>query len=228
MAVIVDRLRRRPRPASSSGLRTALRLLRNELRIALLHQMARRRARALAGERSLKIQLGCGPKPKPGWVNVDMVPQADFQLDLRKPLPFATGSAALIYAEHFFEHLDHPGPAAPMLRECHRILEPGGRLSLSVPGVEWHLERYVANDREWFDSERTSGQRPPWVETPIDSLNYFFRQDGEHRYAYDTETLLLRVAQAGFVDVATRDFDPELDSPDRRWSLCVDGRKPTD
>lgn len=43
-------------------------------------------------------------------------------------------------------------------------------------------------------------------------MSFRFRQGAEHRYAYDAETLPLRLADAGFVDCRVRQFDPALDS----------------
>jgi hypothetical protein len=58
-------------------------------------------------------------------------------------------------------------------------------------------------------------------------VNYVFRQGREHKYAYDEETLVRVVGDAGFVDVARRAFNPEMDAPNHKLgSLCVIGRKP--
>ena len=93
-----------------------------------------------------RLHLACGDHGKTGWINVDLFgPGADLRLDLREPLPFSSNTITEIYTEHFFEHLDYPNvldslgwnletPNAPseallFLRECRRVLAPGG-----VPG----------------------------------------------------------------------------------------------
>jgi hypothetical protein len=58
------------------------------------------------------------------------------------------------------------------------------------------------------------------------SVNHFFRQGEEHKYAYDEETLTEIMVEAGFVDVGRRQWDAALDLPERRdGTLYVDGRK---
>jgi hypothetical protein len=55
----------------------------------------------------------------------------------------------------------------------------------------------------------------------------FLRQDGEHRFAYDEETLSKVLGLAGFNEIKRDDFDPELDSEHRRvGSLFISARKP--
>lgn len=78
---------------------------------------------------------------KPGWLDVDLVPDADLQLDLREPLPFPDRCAATAYSEHFFEHLDYPGAAERFLEECHRVLDVGGMISIGVPDTERILRK---------------------------------------------------------------------------------------
>ena len=50
----------------------------------------------------------------------------------------------------------------------------------------------------------------------MEQINYHFRQDGDHRFAYDFVTLGQALSSAGFQDVKRRDFDPNLDSLDRK------------
>jgi hypothetical protein len=59
-------------------------------------------------------------------------------------------------------------------------------------------------------------------------INYIFRQDGQHRYAYDAETLGQILAGAGFSNVRVREFDPALDSARRADvnSLYMEARVP--
>lgn len=76
----------------------------------------------------MKINLGCGSLPEPGFVNVDMWPQPG--VDLVHDLdvfrwPFKDGEAEEIRAFDVYEHVDHP---LEFMGECHRILEPGGIL----------------------------------------------------------------------------------------------------
>ena len=59
------------------------------------------------------------------------------------------------------------------------------------------------------------------------SVNYFFRQAGEHKYAYDEETLVQLISECGFANVRARPWDAEIDLESRRiGTLYVDAEKP--
>jgi len=57
-------------------------------------------------------------------------------LDLNQPLPFPAGDFDLIYSIEVFEHLHRP---YDVLKECHRVLKPGGYLVVSTPNI-LHLQ----------------------------------------------------------------------------------------
>lgn len=83
------------------------------------------------GQRGLDV--GCGPKKRPGFIGVDICacPGVDVICDLEAgTLPFAAESFDVVYAKHVFEHI-HNFDA--LLAEISRILKPGGRLLVSVP-----------------------------------------------------------------------------------------------
>lgn len=80
-----------------------------------------------------KLNLGCGRFPKDGFVNVDWVdnPGVDVVHDLTSlPYPFEAGTFELVEADHVLEHLPE---VFAVMAEIHRILKPGGKLSLRVP-----------------------------------------------------------------------------------------------
>jgi hypothetical protein len=61
------------------------------------------------------------------------------------------------------------------------------------------------------------------------SVNYFFRQNGQHRYAYDFPTLAGALKESGFVNARRRSWDARLDLESRRsGTLYVDAEKPKD
>jgi len=211
----------------TGGLRQAFVNLRSELRIWRRHIKGVGVARQLMADASDKLHLGCGPNHKAGWLNVDLSGAADLKLDLREPLPFPDNRFSIIYNEHFFEHVDYPGPATDLLKQCLRVLKPGGVTRIGVPDTEWPLQEYcgVRND-DYFRIARQSWH-PAWCTTPMEQINYHFRQDGEHRFAYDFETLQKILLQAGFVNVSRVDFDPAIDSESRKTgTLYVTANKP--
>jgi len=202
-----------------------------------VHRAGLKKAATLSSVRPLQLNLGSGFHPKAGWINIDLIDgRADLQLDLREQLPFADNSVAHIYTEHFFEHLDFanaddstsweldtprsPSDALTLLRECRRVLVPGGRLDVVVPDAEAILHAYAARRSEPFKKDDWWG--PSWCDTPMHLVNYLFRQGSEHQYAYDFETLRHTLTLAGFTDVRRREFDPSVDAENHRiGSLCV-------
>lgn len=207
-----------PRP-----LRTAGRNLQREIQIATLHGRGVRAAKALRDERELKLNFGCGSNKKQGWVNIDLLTGSDLQLDARRPIPLPDGCAAIVYSEHFFEHLEHPSETNLFLNECFRLLRSKGLFSVGVPDTEWVLDATA----DWIEAAKRHGWHPG-CSTKMERLNDHFRQGGEHKYAWDFETLEKTLQNAGFGNIRRRDFDPELDA---KWRECgtlyVDAVRPS-
>ncbi len=212
---------------STRGTREARRALARELVLSRRHLASVRKARQLAGATGLKLHLACGPNLKPGWLNIDLfAPRADLRLDLREPLPLADSSVAVIFSEHFVEHLAYPGEVGHLLRESLRVLQPGGLFSVGVPDTEPLLNAYAAGDEATFRTYQEHWH-PSWCNTPMHQVNYHFRQGTQHKYAYDFATLAQILEAAGFGPISRREFDPNLDSAARRYgTLYVDARKP--
>src|SRR5215469_10745825 len=211
---------------TSHGVQNASRQLRNELRTQTLHKASVKKAKILAPATKHRLNLACGPNRKEGWINIDLIDTADLKLDLRERLPFSDESVEVIYNEHFFEHLNYPSEVQSFLRECYRVLVPGGSFSVSVPDAEPLLIAYTNHDEQLFKFVRQMRWHPDWCDTPMHHVNYMFRQGEEHKYAYDCETLALILRRAGFEEVSRRDFDATLDSESRRESLFMKARKP--
>jgi len=214
----------------------------SELRLAAKRMLTARSVRKkLVSQKGGRINVGCGKNPIQGWINLDVFSQKDVWFwDCRSGLPFSDGAVAAIYAEHFFEHLDLESEARPFLRECLRCLQPGGVLRLAVPDAGAYVRAYSGPWEPLADIRpllRTAdGWRDGWLgevyQTRMQFINTVFRQGYEHKYAYDAETLVLIMRQAGFSDVIVQQFgisiDPKM-APDtdarRKESLYVEGIK---
>lgn len=64
--------------------------------------------------------------------------------DLRNGIPFSDRSFDGVYHSHFLEHLDRE-VAPAVVRECRRVLKPGGTLRVVVPDLECRILRYCAS-----------------------------------------------------------------------------------
>lgn len=212
----------------STGLKRAIRNALDEFAIQRRHHASVKRVKQLSANSQLKLNVGCGKNIKSGWINIDLFSKAaDFHLDVREDLPFPDEAASFVYSEHFFEHLEFPEQAMKFLRESWRVLIPGGVFSVGVPDTEWPLRAYVTGDEEYFRFARGASWYPKWCNTRMHTVNFHFRQNAEHKYAYDFETLARVLDESGFVSIARRPFNSNLDSEARRiGTLYVDARKP--
>jgi SAM-dependent methyltransferase len=162
-----------------------------------------------------KLQLGTGSNPLPGWLNTDLLPDTypDHRgkilfLDATKPFPLDAMTFDYIFSEHQIEHVTEP-EARSMLKECFRILRPGGRVRIATPDLSAILSLYEdpLEDRkrhyiDWvvtrFLPNVQSGNKRCYV------INQMFMAY-KHRFIYDQETLAAIVRDAGFVDVVRRE-----------------------
>jgi len=167
-------------------------------------QARRRTARKLAAlpPKDLLVNIGCGPSPLAGWVNVDIArgPRVDVVWDLRRGLPFADNSCAAIFSEHVIEHLSKTD-GENLLRECHRVLQPGAVLRLSTPDARRFLCSY-ASDGQFLNHP----EFPEPIESPLDRVNMMMRENGQHLWVYDFPSLSLALKRAGFSTVVEQEF----------------------
>jgi predicted SAM-dependent methyltransferase len=150
----------------------------------------------------LRLHLGCGQAPIPGWVNIDVqaLPGVDRVLDVRDGLPYR--DVAAIYAEHFLEHLDVAEGLA-CLAECRRVLAPDGILRISTPNLDWV-----------FATHYRHGQWPTDQDAISDcfQLNRAFHGWG-HRFLYNRPALVAALTAAGFSKISMHRYG-ESDVPE--------------
>ncbi len=90
------------------------------------------------------LNLGCGSRYHPAWTNVDFAPEdpAVLSHDLRRGIPFPDEEFDVVYHSHVLEHFSRRG-ARGFLRECRRVLKPGGTLRVAVPDLELIAKTYL-------------------------------------------------------------------------------------
>ena len=62
-------------------------------------------------------------------------------LNLAKPFPFPNDTIQFIYSSHVLEHL-HRSAAENCIRECWRVLAPGGIVRIAVPDLDQVISSY--------------------------------------------------------------------------------------
>jgi len=90
-------------------------------------------SRDLEAGRLLRLDIGCGPAPTPGFLGVDQVelPGVAIVADLNRGLPeLPDNSVGEIVTNHCLEHVSE---FIGLMRELHRVTAPGGRITITVP-----------------------------------------------------------------------------------------------
>lgn len=181
-------------------------------------------------ETPVKINLGSGHWKFEGWVNVDIDAESrpEVLADLSTDLPFRDGCAAFMHTEDFIDQLDI-GAAARFLRECHRILKPGGVIRVLTPDVEKLASMYLNQPDALKTLWREHVGVPLQYGTAAEILNIGMRFAG-HTFLYDAETLGALARDCGFearrVTFNESEFPElrglDLRSPDNAISMYFD------
>jgi predicted SAM-dependent methyltransferase len=187
-------------------------------------------ARIRQGHPTLRVNLGCGPFPAAGWLNVDGVaPQADLIQYLGHKLNLPDRCASLAFSEHVLEHLQFPEQTQTFMSEAFRILKPGGHFRVIVPDAQKMMEAYVAANSQ------SLRQPAPLERTEIDAVNKLFREGSFHRFAWDFDFLKMELERVGFAktrrarfrDSTVHELNIDFDQPERvGQSLYVETCRP--
>jgi SAM-dependent methyltransferase len=161
--------------------------------------------------------------------------------NLKRGIPFPDGTFDVVYHSHVLEHLERD-EAPGFLRECRRVLKPGGVLRVVVPDLEQLARRYVgvverspdgasaaehaAAVDEIFDQmvlrvPRARAEQPALVrllETVF--VGDMARSGTMHRWMYDRFSLGRLLGDAGFVNAKT--FDAGTSQIEGWVAFCLD------
>lgn len=152
----------------------------------------------MTGETTTKINLGSGHYKLDGWINVDI----DFDsrpsviADLSAGLPFRDGTADFMHSEDFIDQLDLE-TAARFLKECYRVLKPGGVIRVLTPDVEKLCRLYLDDPDALKALWRDHVGVPLKFGTTAEIVNLGMRFAG-HTFLYDAETFARLAWDCGF------------------------------
>jgi predicted SAM-dependent methyltransferase len=122
---------------------------------------------------TLKLDLGSGNRPTPGFKAVDITGEPDYLVDLfQYPWPFKDRSVSEVVSNHLIEHIPHYRPEYNgvdgfwmFFNELHRIMRKGAKATFSCP--------YFKADRGFWDPSHTryihemnfTYLNPAWLES---------------------------------------------------------------
>jgi SAM-dependent methyltransferase len=170
--------------------------------------------------RAHRIEIGAGPYPTPGYVHVDLDPEAE-HLEALAPgdaLPFPDGWATELLAIHILEHVPPPRLEAT-LREWLRVLAPGGVLRVHVPDSAALMRAWLATrgpERWALNAALTGVYASKDVRGPDELAEL-----ADHQTMFDAELLRDVLAAAGFAEIEDR-TDRETDRHTLGWRPLVD------
>jgi len=228
----------------------------------------------------IRLNLGCGLQAPSGWVNVDgswnarlakfpvirkmfaavnvlppdkaAVPWSSniYIHDIRKPLPFADGSASAVFASHVLEHL-YREEAQQLIRESLRVLCPGGVLRVIVPDLEAIVQDYCKGRSAVQPQAEEPAASPPAdilnqrllmrSESPPNRNLLYWLYDSwndfhSHKWMYDADSLTVLFRSMGYIDIQRKANGDSLiegigavEDPSRILNgagVCIEGRKP--
>ena len=160
----------------------------------------------------IRLNVGCGNKYMPGFLNVDRH-GADDDIDVRSdthPLPFATDFADELWAIHVLEHL-HRSEAPKALYEWFRVLKPGGRLILELPCLD-KIAQLIVNGEKNIRLTLLGLYGDPRDPKP----------DMMHQWCWSKDELTDTLSGVAFLDIQVK--EPVFHLPAR--DMRVEARKP--
>lgn len=149
----------------------------------------------------VRLNLGCGDKILPGYVNVDFAEsrkgnKPDVIADLRA-MTFGPGYADEILSVHVIEHF-YPWEAEALLAHWRTILKPGGLLILECPNILTAAEMLLKEPERAARAEGKDGQLAMW---PIYGDPGWRDPLMCHRWGYTPTTLMDLLQRCGFTNV---------------------------
>lgn len=176
----------------------------------------------LTVETGIKIDVGCGNNPTPGYVACDARKLRSVQHTFdfgNDRWPFKDNTVSEIIMNHSIEHVSYRR-LPHVLTEAARVLSPGGKIIIRTPDLRFIASKYLADghtpefppDEDFIAANFGANARhlsPGWWA----NLKLFSGQDypgNEHRFCFDFETLAGVLANFGFASIARRSDKPVL------------------
>lgn len=187
--------------------------------------------KSLKDRSSIYANIGSGGAGlSEGWINIDygQYENVHYYFDCRKDLPFSNDSVKGLFTEHFLEHLDFIEEIPKFLLDAYRVLQPGGCIRIIVPDAEKYLRAYCSEGWDLLKQTRPldnnlydllMGKK---YDTKMELINEVFRQGGQHKYAWDYDTMKLVLKRAGFNKISKKAY---MESNDKNLEIDLEIRQ---
>lgn len=149
----------------------------------------------------------------PGWINIDAINDPGlwayakakncefFSMDLSKGVPLADNNVDFIFCSHMVEHLPYR-VAEHFMKECCRVLKPGGLMRIAVPDLDIIVRLYKENRLKELDKINE-----PCSRAKYDTERFWEILTAGHHATYDFTSMLSLCAQAGFSKTERKSFE---------------------
>ena len=191
-----------------NSIKNCLKNIYLELLILINHKLSCLLWYSISSKCSKKIHIGCGNNIITDFINIDIVKSADFRFDLRRKLPFNKCSMKYAFSEHTMEHFSYPHEFSHVLKEVYSSLLPQAYFDFSIPDFKKIiLSFYREGNRRTFikymNDYKKRGHSDIW-HTENDFIDLLVRQEGQHKYLYDFETIKRLCKEVGFTHLKIR------------------------
>lgn len=200
----------------------------------------------------VKINIGCGPNGRlAGFDNLDnslsvlvsrssllkrlllklgLISEGQYQADwssvtwcdASRRLPYRDRSVDKVYTSHFLEHIPLKR-GLRVLRECYRVLKPGGVIRIVVPDLLYYARKYVEDTDGLLRASPLPRDRQAhdyFLDLVCGAYLTRSRYGAKHCYMYDLPTIVSILENAGFQRIIPcgyrKGIDAELASHDTR------------
>lgn len=200
-------------------------------------------------------QFGCGTWLVDNYINVDYldymfgqqlesniayhIPQVGancyfLKHDAVQGIPFKDNQFKTIYHSHFLEHINNQ-QGLNFLKECFRVLHPGGTMRMLVPDLELWTNAYLKNDQAFLQQYKSMWLNDPVLYATKAQIFMGALHNHEHKMGYDFDTLNFLLEHIGFTNIVRTEYAqsniPEIhnleqENPRKYESVCLECIKP--
>ena len=115
-------------------------------------------------EANTYLNLGCGRRYHPDWINIDVAPRGPdvIQYDLSRGIPLSDLSVDVVYHSAVLEHM-RCEDATAFMAECYRVLKSRGIVRVGVPDLENACRLYLSRLASSLNGDEAAAYDYDWI-----------------------------------------------------------------